>query len=374
MPLSKEKNLYFRNLDGLRTIACLAVILGHTIRWLIKLLPFPKLVKEFILCFTSSEFGVQLFFTLSGFLITYLIFDEINRCGKLNVLKFYLRRILRIWPLYFVIIFLGFVIIPLLTCTTCSFCFDNGFIRNLFFLGNFDRLYLESSIGTSNTLPLLNVLWSVSIEEQFYAFWPLIFFLIPKRFYFYILLLVVVLTLGFILINYKNDKIIYFHTFSNMIYLSMGGFIAYVCYYVKGFVQSIRKTNKILLLTIYIVGFIALMYFDELYVFEKISAILLESLFFSFIIVEQNFCDNSIFKFSNFKLLTHLGKYTYSMYLNHGIVIFLINFVLLKLGMKLTGVTQNVLMMLAVLVLTVLLSKLTYRFVEKYFLQLKSKY
>lgn len=374
MTESREKKVYFPNLDGLRTIACLAVILGHTIRWMIKLFPAPDFVKKIFYVFTSSEFGVQLFFTLSGFLITYLIFDEINRNGKINVLKFYLRRILRIWPLYFVIVFFGFVVIPVLSCDTLKFCFDNGLVRNFFFLGNFDRLYLENGMGASNTLPVINVLWSVAIEEQFYAFWPLFFFLIPKRFYFHSLLIFITLAIGFILINYKDDKIIYFHTFSNMIYLSTGGLIAHLCYYRKGFVQSIEEINKFFIICIYLLGFIVLMYFDELYKLEKTSSILLTAFFFSFIIVEQNFCNNSIFKFSNFKLLSHHGKYTYSMYLNHGIVIFFINFVLLKLGIKLVGVIENLLLMLAVILLTVLLSKLTYRYVEKYFLQLKAKY
>jgi peptidoglycan/LPS O-acetylase OafA/YrhL len=64
----------------------------------------------------NGALGVNLFFVLSGFLITYLLLSEKERYGKINVLHFYMRRILRIWPLYFLMVIAGFILFPLVKC------------------------------------------------------------------------------------------------------------------------------------------------------------------------------------------------------------------------------------------------------------------
>src|SRR5882762_2194980 len=60
----------------------------------------------------NGDLGVSFFFVLSGFLITYLLFKELETQQKINIGQFYLRRVLRIWPLYFIVVFLGFFVIP----------------------------------------------------------------------------------------------------------------------------------------------------------------------------------------------------------------------------------------------------------------------
>ena len=99
---------YLKGLDTLRAIAALIVVWGH-IELLKRKKGFENLIdKDFHI--PSGHLAVVLFFVISGFLITYLLVKERDREGKISFKKFYLRRILRIWPLYYLIILLSFLL------------------------------------------------------------------------------------------------------------------------------------------------------------------------------------------------------------------------------------------------------------------------
>src|SRR4051794_34357276 len=101
----------FENLDGLRFVLAMVVLSGHSMLFesLNKSIPFDWL-QRLLLVLGSGYLAVSFFFVLSGFLITYLMIEEKELTGSFNILKFYLRRILRIWPLYFTVLLIGFVI------------------------------------------------------------------------------------------------------------------------------------------------------------------------------------------------------------------------------------------------------------------------
>src|SRR5580704_3548587 len=106
--MPREKSFYLPELDGLRFFAFLAVFIYHSVA------PLPALSPEtghfFALghaILRSGCYGVDLFFTLSAYLITELLMRERARTGRINVAAFYIRRMFRIWPLYFA--FLGFL-------------------------------------------------------------------------------------------------------------------------------------------------------------------------------------------------------------------------------------------------------------------------
>src|ERR1700754_1837040 len=98
MALGNHK-IYFKNLDALRTIAALTVFFWHAYGVAIQKLP-DSIWKYFLLTIFNGDMGVSIFFVLSGFLITYLILDEVRKNASLSLAHFYLRRVLRIWPLY----------------------------------------------------------------------------------------------------------------------------------------------------------------------------------------------------------------------------------------------------------------------------------
>jgi peptidoglycan/LPS O-acetylase OafA/YrhL len=163
---SGKRSFYRPELDVLRFFAFLAVFLfhfNHPVDFYVKH-GIPRVVA---LGATSliegGVFGVDLFFVLSAYLITELLLREKELCGSLDVKGFYLRRILRIWPLYF--FYIGLALIP-------AFNPDKVFtwryaLAYLLLAGNWSVVAwgwpLHSIIGP---------LWTVSIEEQFYLTWP----------------------------------------------------------------------------------------------------------------------------------------------------------------------------------------------------------
>jgi peptidoglycan/LPS O-acetylase OafA/YrhL len=162
---------YKPELDVLRLFAFLFVFFVHRL----DLAPIDS--KEYYWGYRLSligNYGVPLFFFLSAFLITELLLREEAVFGKINIKSFYIRRILRIWPLYF----LFFLIIVILTSTTTHF--GKGIslgtlLAFTFFSGNW---YITFNGWQSYCI---NPLWSVSVEEQLYILLPLIIFYTGKR-------------------------------------------------------------------------------------------------------------------------------------------------------------------------------------------------
>jgi peptidoglycan/LPS O-acetylase OafA/YrhL len=162
--------VYFKNLDGIRFFAALMVLLQHSFGFKKGYSDTYPIVDR---CFDyTGRMGVNLFFLLSGFLISYLLLVEKDTTGTISFRSFYLRRILRIWPLYLgyglILTFLSpFVIqkLGMFNDTDLPTMFLN-LLFLLFFSVNFQLAFVGSNRG------MFEISWSVCIEEQFYVFWP----------------------------------------------------------------------------------------------------------------------------------------------------------------------------------------------------------
>ncbi len=173
---------YRPELDGLRFVAFMMVFLHH--------MPFPQVwVNQSDILRRIHEYGcagVDIFLVLSSYLLTSLALREIHETGSFNISYFLKRRILRIWPLYFLALIIGFFIYPIITylCFGDAFNFWNGIKYHLFpfafFFGNFSYAAFTEYLGRYSSL------WTINLEEQFYLFLPLMVSLLligikPKR-------------------------------------------------------------------------------------------------------------------------------------------------------------------------------------------------
>jgi peptidoglycan/LPS O-acetylase OafA/YrhL len=149
-----------RQLDGIRGAAILLVIIHNQSG------EFPSLHLQRL--FANGWMGVDLFFVLSGFLITGILVDTKQSEGYFK--NFYARRCLRIWPLYYSLIFFMFVVIPFLRPSEAHAVFERSspWWAYPLFLQNFLIPIPSEAIGP------LGVTWSLAIEEQFYLVWPLV--------------------------------------------------------------------------------------------------------------------------------------------------------------------------------------------------------
>jgi len=163
------RSVYFPGLNGVRFIAAMLVILDHT--ELFKFYHGYDTLWPDRYSFHLGAFGVTLFFVLSGFLITYLLLSEKGATGSVDVRQFYIRRILRIWPLYYLLFLVAFFIVPHLDLFQVRFY--SVPIRDGGGLAFFLYAFLLANVGfVYRPIPYAGLLWSVAVEEQFYLAWP----------------------------------------------------------------------------------------------------------------------------------------------------------------------------------------------------------
>jgi peptidoglycan/LPS O-acetylase OafA/YrhL len=171
---NSTKKIYFPNLNGLRCIAAFLVIIHH-IEQLKSLLNINNFWEELPFVQQLGILGVNLFFVLSGFLITYLLLAEELEFKTIHIGKFYMRRILRIWPLYFLIVFLAFFVLPHISLFILP-----GYGKDVIYSNLFLRLFLYAIFLPNVVQPLLGIVpyvsqtWSIGTEEQYYLIWPII--------------------------------------------------------------------------------------------------------------------------------------------------------------------------------------------------------
>ncbi len=184
MVASERARFYHPELDGLRFLAFLGVFILHCYPFTMPAnppgSPLAREIVAWICSFTNAGVaGVDLFFVLSAFLITELLLREHQRTGRLDVRAFYMRRALRIWPLYFVFLTLAVLIEPLLPVSQGE-SFGMSWPVAFSFYGFVGNWAVAFSGQRLNTIAI--ILWTVSIEEQFYLVWPLLMkWLQPKR-------------------------------------------------------------------------------------------------------------------------------------------------------------------------------------------------
>lgn len=162
-PSSAQSALHLPGLNALRFYAAISVVIAHTDHNFAPFRTQPAGFTWLNALAMDAQSAVSLFFVLSGFLITFLLLRERSGQGTIAVGRFYIRRMLRIWPLYYLIVGIGFLFIPAVLPDLqpySGFPAENALLV-LFLLPNF-----VTGLGP------LEHLWSIGLEEQFYLTWP----------------------------------------------------------------------------------------------------------------------------------------------------------------------------------------------------------
>ncbi len=368
-----KQDTYFENLDGLRFFCFFSVFFYHsfiTDNPAVQSSAVYKFVKQDL--FGNGNLGVNFFFVLSGFLITYLLIKEKRKNGQVGIGKFWVRRILRIWPLYFVCVFYGFVIFPYTKQIAGLVSQETADpLYYLTFVNNFD--YIKHGLPDS---PGLGVLWSVAIEEQFYFVWPIVLFLLAiKRFWIAFSAIIA----GSILFRLLYDVPLLheMHTLSCIGDMAIGAFGAWFILERPAFQLFIHNLSRTAIAAIYLAFLVFFFFRDELFLQSYLLRVF-ERPFFSIIILliilEQCYAANSFYKMGKFKIPTKLGIYTYGLYCLHFIVISGVTSITKKLGLNKQFWQVLVLEPVISLAITITAAYLSYHFFEKPFLKLKDRF
>lgn len=303
-------------LEGIRGLAILLVLFHHTLVLFTGLNVKNQFEHQILLWGYGAAAGVDLFFILSGFLITRLL---LKAKGFKNYFKnFYIRRTLRIFPLYYLYLCFAFFVLPAFP----KFFYppfmdlsDSGWYWA--YLSNF-RMFFDKTIPTY----YLSHTWSLAIEEQFYLFWPFIIAVFPVKTLKKVLPLIIILSA---LVRFYIEGTgatawqTRIFTFGRLDILALGGFLA-ILYEEKFFDPA--KSMKIKMTAAAACFFLmsALSYVPNVYTGLKESFFALKaSVFFTALMLfALASSEKSItHKILSFKLFTLFGKYSYSIYLFH---------------------------------------------------------
>jgi peptidoglycan/LPS O-acetylase OafA/YrhL len=370
---AENNSKYFNGLNALRFFAASLVVLHHIeeTRHHAGLYSFSGL--DF---FKNGGTAVSFFFVLSGFLIAFVLKNEIGKTGSVNLKTFYIKRSFRIWPLYFVLIFIGFVLLPLILqgeqyASKFPYLNLKGALLYILFLPN-----LASGLWRGH---FLIPLWSIGVEEQFYLiFAPLVNWFKNKLVWLFALIIVVKLLIALFLFPHIESSA--YRIFANSIKfenMAVGGLLMLVLTKPKSSISQIL-TNKVtqVLAVLYIL--FTLFYHIELpsivtneytpqhFLFNISQAI-------AFAILIFNVCkeDSSLIQLSN-KFLSRLGEISYGIYMYHMLFVFAGIEVMKKLELT-GGAVSTAFIYLFVFGATIVTAQLSFRFIEKPIIGLKKR-
>lgn len=358
---------YLNGLDPLRFFAALFVIVSHGAISLDKLGINNNLVS--LQVFNKGGAAVEFFFTLSGFLISYLLIKEFESSGDVSIKKFYKRRVLRIWPLYFIVIILGFLFLGIVYPkffgdSFFEFSLTKGIVFYVFFLSNYAIIY---RVG------FLYPLWSISVEEQFYLFWAPLVKLFKKNIILLIISFIIITLLFSFFVVLKGAsfglivKFLNTLKFSNMAIGSLFGYILYYKFenYNKSLISSKIVQFFVLFIVIwfYFVGF----KFRTAEYFVLFMPFIYGMLILNVSVVSKKLISLDV------NILNYLGKISYGLYMYHMLIDYFLRFTVQKIEFHNTGVFFQIMYFVLLLSLTVLISSISYKYIESYFLSLKDK-
>lgn len=374
--MNNDTKVYFPGLNGLRFYAALAVIITH-IELMKSKLGYSNIWNEPIIHQLGVK-GVSFFFVLSGFLITYLLLIERQKTNEISLKHFYIRRILRIWPLYYFLFILGFFVFPNFDFFEIPF-FTDSFKENylwnfIFYLIIFPNL----AFSIFNAVPLIGQSWSIGVEEQFYIIWPIIlkfkktltFKFLISILIFLIIIKTIVLIAYFYFDSHLTQYIKNFAAMAKFENMIIGGIGALI---LKKNMESLLAVIKKPIVLIFSISFIFItMYVLPDFLLDGIHII--NSFLFLIIIINVSSNPKSFLKLEN-RLYNLLGKISYGIYMYHLIVVFIVIQLFEKINLtNFDSIMPNVLLYIFTIGFTIFISYISYNLIEIKFLKMKTKY
>lgn len=232
LPVGGVKHGYRSDIDGLRAIACLAVVTFHA---------FPNHLK-------GGFVGVDIFFVISGFLISSILYRNLFNAdapGRVNIVDFYIRRVRRIFPALLAVLITTLILGWFVLLPEEYELLGKHTLGGATYINNF-MLYKESGDyfnTASNAKPLLH-LWSLGVEEQFYLIFPIIVWLVYKTNLNFVLCLTVFTVVSFTLnrngVSHNQQTSAFYLPWCRFWELSIGAILAYTVNYHKGLVEKAK--------------------------------------------------------------------------------------------------------------------------------------
>ena len=350
---------FFGSLDGLRALSILGVLWTHV--WYVSGLEYYNRLQHYPVL-KMGAFGVDVFFGISGFLITTLLLRERSKNGRISLRDFYLRRSLRIWPLYYATLGIYVLLVIFLQRGTGR---DRIFFH---FLPGYLTFTYTWFAGWAASGAVFNFAWSLSVEEQFYVVWALVLRILRGLLPALVMILMIFLRLSvhfnvlqkFIL----KDSLPWRIAAGISVPICLGAILAQILHSEKGF-RILRpilgsKWAAPLWLLLLLASLVPRQPFWQMTQWFLVAAVV-----GSCVIRE----DNALAPFLRFRPLAYIGLVSYGMYLLNTLVLDVVNPVMNRIGLRHPLVKFPVFV-----AVTVLVAGISYRFFETPFLRLKERF
>tara|TARA_B100000787_G_C16185417_1_gene294361 strand:+ start:259 stop:2160 length:1902 start_codon:yes stop_codon:yes gene_type:complete len=307
--MKNEKIKYRPDIDGLRALAIISVVIYHA-----------NIYFDNFRFLSGGYLGVDIFFVVSGYLITSIIVKEINFNNKFNVLNFLESRSRRIFPVLLISLIFFLPIGYLLLLPSLLIEFSQSQIFSTFFLSNIYFYFSDQLYGSTSSFykPFLHT-WSLGVEIQYYIIFPLLILVYLKFFKklrssFFIIFIIISLTLSIYLADLGVDRLEYsyfnFYLLPSRIWEIFIGALA-VFYNIK---ISERKRSSLSFLSVLLIV-LSLLFFKD--TTKHPSAITLIPVFSTFALIILASEKNFITKILSFKIFVYVGLISYSLYIWH---------------------------------------------------------
>lgn len=349
-------------LDTLRFIAIFLVIGHHAF-----------FTDNFFLSWLSRHgyVGVDIFFTLSGFIITKSLLSEYEQNGTIELKKFWVKRIFRLWPNWFASMILSSCILYIFALKNLEImeAIKNKLWHYFFHFAN----YSQALNGKLHDI--FSIYWSLAVEEHFYLLWPLIFLYIikfPKSKNFLFLIFLLFPYLFRVLHKFQgfDDVINTFSTHTRFDALMFGCILAFIWKKIPNYKGKFE--NYFLIATSLVTMFIGLQlkFYDGSYFISQLAHTFRALSTFTFIIFIIKGSGTILHKLFKSKFISKLGVLSYGAYLFHYIInVFIFKF----LSIKNLQINQSIIF-IGMIISTHIFSFISYKFIELPFIEYRKKF
>jgi len=366
-----KNKIYFKNIDVLRFSAFFLICVNHLFFSNNEIISSSlSLFHKYL--FPYGYVGLGFFFTLSSFINTWVILKEYGSSNKFNLKNFYARRILRIWPLYFGIVAIAYIVLPFISGVL------NTTPPNLPSVWWFLTFTFDYYLGyiNQNTVFFLAFLWSIAIEEQFYFVWGVFMRFFHKNIPAIAFTLMVVYILCLVLNAFHVIRLVYFNPINYFPNFAFGAFLAHSCFNKNKLFNILKNSPPYFLKIFYALLIITFLFLQKQEVTNFVHAVrhVVFTVFFCLLLFDQCFNTAPLFSMGKYNVLNYLGKISFGLYCWHGVVITIVKKFAELVHYNETYWDVLVLYPLLTLFLTIIISIISYELIEVKFLKLKERF
>jgi peptidoglycan/LPS O-acetylase OafA/YrhL len=364
--MGRKKRLHYKDLDSLRFFAFIPVFL-YCAFYLMSSSDNPFISDAFNALGYLKQNSVDFFFFLSSFLLTTHALREYKYNKSFSIKSFYIRRMMRIFPVLAVVLLFAFIMHPLIIKALDLKLISTPSVTS--YISLFPNYFTQLS---SEQYVYLAIVWTIYMFIQFYIFWGFILKFFSQQIKFVSIFLILV-GIASRLFHILTEKSFEFDTLSVGISIGIGAIVGNIVRNDERTIEFVKHLSKGTHIIIYLLG-IGTLIFGYLLLKETYFSIivpLITSIFFGYVIIEQTYGKESIFKLRKSKFLIRMGKISYGLIVYQSVLMVIGIISIDSLNLDISGIPMQITFIIVSFIMAWIAADLSYKFFERPILSIK---